>query len=142
MSKIEDKVIEALKREIEIENLSCIVLQDEVLYTHIQKGVKPIVDFWSRDYLEDAVVVDKVIGKASAIFMVNGNVRHAHGIVVSELAVEVFEKAGIDYSADKIVPKIINRTGDGLCPMESSVAHVNENAEAIKIILEKIYKSE
>lgn len=138
MNNIEDNVIEALKWEIEKEDLSCVVLQDEVLHTHVEKGVKPIVDFWSRDYLNEAIVVDKVIGKASAIFMVAGKVKHAHGLVVSELAIEVFKEAGIEYSAEKIVPKIINRTGDGLCPMESAVANTDDIKEAIEIILEKV----
>ncbi len=137
MSSVESNLIEVLKNEIENKSLACMVLQNQVGFTHTDRGVSPIVEFWSRDYLKDAIVVDKVIGKASAIFMVKGGVAYAYGFVVSELACKVFEEAGIKYCAEKIVPNIINRTGDGMCPMESAVADIEDIDKGISIILEK-----
>lgn len=132
-----EEAVRGLREELDENKLTCIAAGEDAAYTHQSRGVKPVIDFWSREYLKDAIIVDRVIGKASALFMADANPKHIHGVVMSQLAVEFLEKEGISYSADKVVPKIINRAGDGLCPMESAVAEVADRMEGIDILLEK-----
>lgn len=132
------ELVKYLKDEIERNEFTCMVWQDDVCFAHDSRGVKPVADFWSKGFLDNAVVVDKVIGRASAMFMADAGVKYAHGNVISGLAADIFEKAGIFFSYDKMVPKIVNRSGDGLCPMESAVANVSDSKEGIDILLGKV----
>ena len=136
-ANVKNKIIDNLKRELDINKLTCIAAKEQVAFTHNSRGVKPVIEFWSKEFLNDAIIVDKVIGKASALFMAASSAKHIHGVVMSQLAAEFLEKSGVSYSADTIVPKIINRAGDGLCPMESAVADVESLEEGIDILLEK-----
>jgi predicted transcriptional regulator len=50
----------------------------------------------------------------------------------------------VDYTYGELVEKILNRTKDGFCPMESAVLDVNEPNEAyckIKETLSKIKRN-
>ena len=52
----------------------------------------------------------------------------------SREAEEALKQHGIQIEADTLVPRIVNRTGDGLCPMETSVLGISDPAEARKAI--------
>ena len=72
-------------------------------------------------YFEDAIVVDKVIGKATAMLLILSKVKYIYAYVLSEKAKEILEYYHISYDCEKVVPYIINRTHDGMCPMEKTV---------------------
>ena len=55
--------------------------------------------------------------------------------VISELAMEVLQKNGIDVFYEQCVPHIINRKGDGVCPIESAVANAKTSKEAYDLII-------
>ncbi len=74
----------------------------------------------SSSLLRDADVADKVVGKGAAALMVLGGIRSVHAAVISAPALELFRQSlSIEVSYDKVVPNIINRRGDGLCPVET-----------------------
>lgn len=122
------------------ENATCVVVRKGTVMCHHHRGVRPVVDFWSREQLEGATVLDKVVGKASAAFLTAGGADHVHGRIMSRLAADVFEEYGISYSYGRLVDKISDRTGEGLCPMESAVSDTEDINEAVEIILEKMKK--
>lgn len=106
------------------------------VFTSSDRGVKPLLHLLEneKDFLKGASVADKVIGKAAALLMVLGGVKEVHTGVISEPAVEVFEKHNITFFFDKKVERIINRKGDGLCPMETLCMNIEEPAEAFEKI--------
>ena len=81
-------------------------------------------------YFEDAIVVDKVIGKATAMLLILSKVKYIYAYVLSEKAKEILEYYHISYDCEKVVPYIINRTHDGMCPMEKTVYDMNDLDEA------------
>ena len=119
----------------------CVVSGDDVFTSH-ERGVKPLLHLLTekKGFLKDASVADKVIGKAAALLMVLGEIKEVHTLIISEPAIKVFEKHNIPCFYDKKVDRIINRTGDGLCPMETLCINVEEPQEAFEKILEKISK--
>ena len=80
--------------------------------------------------LKGASVADKVIGKAAALLMAFGEIKEVHTLIISEPALQVFENHKIKYFYDKKVDRIVNRTGDGLCPMETLCLDVENPQEA------------
>lgn len=137
-SNVNMKIAEDLQKNFMKEDTTCLVWHDEVIFEHKGGSIAPIADFWFCDDLKDAVIVDKVIGKASAMFMADGNAAYVHGRLMSEPAASVLENAAVEFSADEKVPNIINRTGDGLCPMESAVLDTDDEKEGISLVFDKM----
>ncbi|MBO2522307.1 MAG: DUF1893 domain-containing protein [Bacteroidetes bacterium] len=108
------------------------VVSDGEVFTSQERGVKPLLFLLKekKGFLKGASVADKVIGKAAALLMVLGEIKEVHTLIISEPAVKVFEKHNIPCFYDKKVTRIVNRTGDGLCPMETLCLDVENPQEA------------
>lgn len=98
------------------------------------KGVQPILTLLDKDALRDATVVDKVIGRAAAAVAIVGKVRRVHALLMSEEAKSLLEKYGVRTSADKVVPKILNRELTASCPMEATVAKETDPAKMVEAL--------
>lgn len=105
-------------------------------------GVKPLLRLHDLrpDDLNGALVVDKVIGRAAAAIALDGKAKRVHGILMSESAKAFLDEQGIPCSADAMVPQILNRTRDGLCPLEDSVKGLDDPPRMIKAIRARIKK--
>ena len=113
-------------------NSTIAVVSNGEVFTSQERGVKPLLHLLTekKGFLKGASVADKVIGKAAALLMVLGEIKEVHTLIISEPAVKVFEKHNIPCFYDKIVTRIVNRTGDGLCPMETLCLDVENPQEA------------
>ena len=118
------------------------VVSNGEVFTSQERGVKPLLHLLSekKGFLKGSSVADKVIGKAAALLMVLGEIKEVHTLIISEPAIKVFEKYNIPCFYDKKVERIVNRTGDGLCPMETLCLDVDEPQEAFTKIKEKVQK--
>ena len=116
------------------------VVANEDVFTSQERGVKPLLHLLTekKGFLKGASVADKVIGKAAALLMVLGEIKEVHTLIISEPAIKVFEKYNIPCYYDKKVDRIVNRTGDGLCPMETLCLDVEEPKEAFIAITNKL----
>lgn len=112
------------------------VVSDGEVFTSQERGVKPLLHLLTekKGFLKGASVADKVIGKAAALLMVLGEIKEVHTLIISEPAIKVFEKHNIPCFYDKKVTRIVNRTGDGLCPMETLCLDVENPQEAFERI--------
>lgn len=112
------------------------VVSDGEIFTSQERGVKPLLFLLKekKEFLKGASVADKVIGKAAALLMVLGEIKEVHTFIISEPAIKVFEKHNIPCFYDKKVTRIVNRTGDGLCPMETLCLDVENPQEAFERI--------
>ena len=116
-----------------------VVSVDDVFTSH-ERGVKPLLHLLTekKGFLKGASVADKVIGKAAALLMALGEIKEVHTLIISEPAIQVFEKYNIPCFYDKKVTRIVNRAGDGLCPMETLCLDVDEPQEAFQKITDFI----
>lgn len=112
------------------------VVSNGEVFTSQERGVKPLLFLLKekKEFLKGASVADKVIGKAAALLMVLGKIKEVHTLIISEPAIKVFEKYNIPCFYDKKVTRIVNRTGDGLCPMEMLCLDVENPQEAFERI--------
>lgn len=127
---------------------TCMILdKDDVVFESNYRGVKPLLDFMDKKYLGNRLIlIDKIIGKGAAML--------AHLIGIKEIYTPIISEDGYNYitnytdiqlECDKRVPFIINRAGDGMCPVENSLKDINESSEALETIhktLEKLKKSQ
>lgn len=116
------------------------VVSNGEVFTSQERDVKPLLHLLTdkKGLLKGASVADKVIGKAAALLMVLGEIKEVHTFIISEPAIKVFEKYNIPCFYDKKVERIVNRTGDGLCPMETLCLDVDEPQEAFQKITDFI----
>lgn len=91
------------------------------LRTFVQRGIADLYSLQTNCplLLQGAAVADKVIGKGAAALMISGGVRAVYTPVISMPALQFFNDADVDIEYDTLVPHIINRKGDGICPVEA-----------------------
>jgi hypothetical protein len=135
-----NKVAEALAL-IKSGQASCVVIKNgEIVKTLNGRGIKPIVNMYDEGILCDTTVVDKVVGRASAMIMVLGGIKSCHAVLISESAKAFFETNGIALEYENICEYIVNRTRDGRCPMESAVQGIDDPKEALIAVKKKLFE--
>lgn len=107
-------------------------------YTSQQRGIAPILNPMKEqiDFFKDAIVVDKVIGKATAMLLILSGVQYIYAYVLSQKAKDILDQYHIDYGYSEIVSYIQNRDQSDMCPMEKTVYDINDLQvafEALKI---------
>ena len=83
-------------------------------------------------------MADKVIGKAAAFLLIKGNVKAVYAEIISNHALDTLQQTDILVQYQKVVPYIINRNKDGMCPMEETVLMMHDAAQAFVALQEKI----
>ena len=109
-------------------------------YYSFDNGIKPILSKMKEDpyFFKDLIVVDKVIGKASAMLVFLSKVKKIHALLLSEDGKKVLEDHQIEYSYDKLVEHILNNNMDGICPMEDCVKDIDNLQDAFIALKEKV----
>ena len=118
---------------------TCVLTDGETFYTSKDRGVKPLVQFIEKKTIpQNLFAADKVVGKATAYLYVILKVQALYAAVISEPAAAVLRAHGIAVSYESLVPNIINRRGDGICPFEEAVMDVHDADSAYTAILKKM----
>lgn len=105
-----------------------------------ERGIRPMIDWLEADpeILRGASVADKVVGRAAAMLMVYGGVTEVYTNLISIRALELLREYGIPCTYVNTCDAVSNRRGDGICPMERTVAPVKDPAEAYEKLKEKL----
>ena len=109
-----------------------------IVRTEYGRGIGPMMKLYESGILKDAFVVDKIVGKAAAMIMTLGGVKSCYGITVSRSAEKWLKKSGIPLEYENLIDSIRNRTGDGICPMEQTVAEIENVDDALCALKDKI----
>ena len=128
--------METLIESLHSGGYSCVMRKGDETRTFRQRGVK---DLWelcqSQDlFLNGAIIADKVVGKGAAALMILGGIKEVYADVISTPAVDLLKEHGIKTSFNETTDRIINRQGNGLCPVETlciNLQSVNEMYEVI-----------
>ena len=118
---------------------ACVVLRDgEIVRAETGRGVAPMIRLYEDGALQGAYVVDKIVGKAAAMLMTLGGVSGCYTLTVSRAALDWFVGHGIPVEYGVCAEYIVNRTGDGMCPMEQTVKELSDASEALVALKHKI----
>ncbi|RSX55345.1 DUF1893 domain-containing protein [Bifidobacterium samirii] len=95
------------------------------------RGVRPLLQ-WLADgvRLDGFAAADRVVGKGAALLYARLGAAAVHARTMSESGRDALAAHGIAASWDVLVPTILNRAGDGMCPIERSVAGIEDPDEA------------
>ena len=118
---------------------SCALVREESCIVSRERGIFPILNLIKEGFsLQGFSIADKVIGRAVAFLFIKAKVKEVYGETMSVGADELLNKHGIPHSYGTLAEKIINRSGDGLCPMEESVEGIDDVDEAYIAINRKV----
>ena len=108
--------------------------------TSRERGVATLMRLLAEraEVLRGAVVADKVVGRAAAALFVVGGCRRLHTAVLSRAGEGMLRGSAVEYTYDTLTEAIINRRGDGFCPMEMATSEAQSAAEAYAILKERV----
>ena len=119
--------------------VSCVAAKDGVIVAQEKgRGIMPIMKLLSDGKLAHALVVDKVVGRAAAAICIIGKAKKVHAMTMSADAASLLKAHGVEASADKTVPKILNRDLTDGCPMEQTVEGLDDPAEMVKALKSRL----
>lgn len=123
---------------LDSEGYTCVACKGELCHTTTARGVRPLVQWLeSGTDLTGFCTADKVVGKATAFLYCLLGVQAVYAQVMSTAAKETLIAHGITAACGKEVPGIINRKGDGPCPFEAAVWHIDQPQQALEAIVAK-----
>ena len=116
-----------------------VVLIDNDEYTSYERGVKPLLSLLQTERsFVGAVAADKCIGAGAAHLYVLLGISEVWANIISMSAIRILQNKGINVFFEQSVPNIINRRGDGICPIEEAVCAVEDSQEAYGLILDTL----
>lgn len=125
----------------EMPEKTCIVLKDEeIIFTSEAKGVKPLIDFYNAHGTSygKIKVCDRIIGKGAILLAIKCQAEEVYTPIISQAAIELADKYGLSVEYDKQVVYIVNRAGDGQCPIEACLKGIDDIDEGYDAILKRL----
>lgn len=109
---------------------SLCLCKDGAWFTDDGRGISPMLRLLgeNRD-LRGYAAADSIVGKAAAMLFVKAGIAAVYSEVMSEAGRAYLEAHGIPCAFGTQTKSVINRKGDGICPMEQAVAELDD-AEA------------
>lgn len=130
---------ERAKTLLEDNNYTCVLCKNEQVYTSTERGVKPLVELVdSAENLNGFSAADKIVGKAAAMLYVLLGVKEVYAEVLSRAGADVFANYKIACEYGELTEQIINRNGDGICPMEQAVQEIDEPKEGLTALKRRL----
>ncbi len=117
-----------------------VMTDGEFIFSSDERGVTALLDLIEKkEYnLSDFSAADKVIGRGAALLYAKMKIREVHGNIMSKKAKEIFDLYSVPYFYDSLVPHIINRQGDGMCPVEKATENINDCEKAYSVIKDTV----
>lgn len=138
-AKPRENILDSAKNLIARGKASCVVIKDgKIVSIACDRGIAPIIEMYESGLLYGAVVVDKIVGKAAAQIMTLGGVKQCLGVTMSKSAYEYLSKNGIIAEYETLADYIVNRSGDGICPMEEAVIDIDDPTEALAAVKRRL----
>jgi hypothetical protein len=93
-----------------------------VIFQSTRKGIAPLMEYIETygSSQGDIITCDRVVGNAAALLLRKAGCKTVYSVIGSKFAEETLQLFDIKYVFLSVVPYIINRTGDGMCPFEEA----------------------
>ncbi len=135
------KDIEKARDILSDSDYTCVFVRGDEVITSTKRGVVPLLELidTGRDFSSFSAA-DKVVGKGAALLYILLGVTCLHGEIMSTKAAEVLESRGVTFTYGMLAEYIINRKGDGICPMEMATLSIDNPQEGYEAIVETLSK--
>ena len=125
-------------RKLDDDDATFVAVRGDWTFVSHERGIAPIMKLISgkEDALRGAWVADKVIGKAAALLLCYAGIDRLYAKIISEHAIEALRNQSLSFEFGRSVPYIVNRAGNGMCPMEQLVLDLSRPDEAFLVLKE------
>ena len=131
--------LEKAKEILILGDYTCVLFNGTQKHYSNQKGVRPLIEFLESNIdFSNYCAADKVVGAGAAHLYVLLKVKSVWAYVLSNAAKVILESNNIKVHFNKQVPYIINRTGDGMCPIELCVSGITDSNDALVAIRKRL----
>ena len=129
-------------KNILLENgYTCVLCSDNEEYHSNLRGVKPLLDFLESDKdFSGFSAADKTVGAGAAHLSVLLGVKAVWVNIISTAGKKILSENNITVFCETEVPYIINRKGDGMCPIETAVKDITSSKKALEAIKQTLKK--
>lgn len=108
-------------------NYNCALVKGDRVIKSTKRGIIPILELLeSKEDFQGFYAADRIVGKAAALLYVKLKVKKLYAQTLSESGLAVLTEYGIGVVYKTLTDKIVNRKGDGVCPMEAALEHIFE----------------
>lgn len=103
-------------------------------------GIKPILEVIEEmgEDIHGSVIGDRILGRASALLCRYAKAQGVYSPQGTKTGIALMIMGGVPCQVDELIPQIMNRNGDGLCPFEKMLKDVDTPEEAYKILKDKV----
>lgn len=124
------------------DNYSCVVRNGVETQAFSRQGVQDLLSLYEErpEFLYNALVADKVVGKGAAALMILGKVAGVYAAVISKPALDLLTEHNMYVKYDTLVPNIINRTHTGVCPVEQLCLPLSSLSDMYNAISHFVHK--
>ena len=93
---------------------------DTLIFSSREEGLAPLLKYIRLfvPRVRDVIAFDRVVGNAGALLLKAALCSEAFAPLGSELAARTLERYGIRFHFTSTVPRILDRYGNDMCPME------------------------
>jgi hypothetical protein len=129
-----NKDLDLARRILHTQGKALVLVKDgQVLGTGERQGIADLLTLAGQAGAgaRGAALADRVVGKAAAMTAAFMGVTAVYTPLVSSPAQTALAQAGIYLEYDRRVPVVLNRQGDGPCPMERLIATLDDPQEAV-----------
>ena len=130
----EDDLVREMKSLIDAGESVVAARGGVILAVEKGRGLAPLLKLLDAGKLFDAVVMDKVVGRAAAAICIEGGAAKVYAALADKGAVELLESRGILFVSEKTVDMILNRGKTGNCPMEDAVSGLEDPKKMVEAI--------
>jgi hypothetical protein len=138
--------IEIAKQFLKKKRLSLVVVKDGTTIFHSRSsGISGLLEAVERlrNDLNGSSVADRVVGRAAALLLASSQVGIVYALTLSVEGLKVLEENGIPLQYEKLVPKILDKSGRDICPFERfsmTISSLSEAYEKLKNFAETLKK--
>ena len=116
----------------------CLCRNGEIIVSD-KRGISPMMGFISQGLdLEGYSAADIITGKAAAMLFVKAGIVSVYSKVMSYPALDYLKEHGITADYGELTERIINRTGDDICPMEKTVMDIEDFETGYEALRKKL----
>ena len=104
------------------------------------EGIRPILETIEEmgEDIHDSVIGNRILGKASALLCRYAKAQGVYSPQGTKTGIALLVMGGVPCQVDELIPQIMNKNGNDLCPFEKMLKDVDSPEEAYKILKEKV----
>ena len=109
-----------------------VIKNDKVIFKSNNSGLKDLLFASEKNFLENAIIYDKLIGLAAAKIAIFSKAKELHTLLASELAAAFCQSREVPLAAEKIVERIYDSKKKNECYLEKMAQKIYNLPDFLK----------